>query len=257
MTFDSTSRVEMVFTVLALIGFVLAEIPAPAQQFEVVSIRQNTVDDINQRSVQSQPGGRIRFVGMPLSTFILPAYDVWSFQIIGGPSWIDSDGWDVIAQAEGVPGRLTREQLAPRLRAMLEDRFQLKTHRETRQLPGYSLAVDDRGPKLRPNTDGKVSNGNNRDTLNAKKVPTSWFAAFLSQKFRSPVVDETGLTGEYDFILHWDPESIWPSASDDPPDSKYPSIFAAVREQLGLRLTKHTVPTEVLVIDSVQRPSPN
>lgn len=247
----------MAFTVLALLAFALAELPASAQRFEVVSIRPNTVDDINQRFVQGQPGGRMRFVGMPLSTFIMTAYDVWSFQILGGPSWIDTDGWDVVAQAEGIQGRLTRQQLSPRLRAMLEDRFQLRTHREARQVAGYSLVVDDRGPKLRPNTDGRVSNRSNRDTLNAKKVPMTWFAAFLSQKFRSPVIDETRLNGEYDFILHWAPESISPSASDDPLDSKYPSIFTAVREQLGLRLIKQTVPTEMLVIDSVQRPSPN
>ncbi len=247
----------MVFTVLMLIGIALAELPASAQQFEVVSIRPNTVGDINQRSVQGQPGGRIRFVGMPLSTFIMPAYDVWSFQIIGGPSWIDTDGWDITAQAEGVRGRLTREQLSPRLRAMLEDRFQLKAHRETKQLPGYTLAVDDHGPKLQPNTDGKVSTGSNRDTLNAKKVNMQWFAAFLIQKLGGTVVDETGLKGEYDFTLHWSPESIQLAPSDDPFGSKYPSIFTAVREQLGLRLIKRTVPTELLVIDSVQRPSPN
>ena len=247
----------MVFIVLALVGIALAELPASAQQFEVVSIKPNTVDDINQRSAQGQPGGRMRFVGMPLSTLIMPAYDVWSFQIIGGPSWIDTDGWDITAQAEGVQGRLTREQLSPRLRAMLEDRFQLKTHRETKQLPGYSLAVDDHGPKLQPNTDGKVSTGSNRDTLNAKKVNMQWFAAFLIQKLGGTVVDETGLKGEYDFVLHWSPESTQLSPSDDPFGSNYPSIFIALREQLGLRLIKRTMPTQVLVIDSVQRPSPN
>ncbi len=247
----------MVFTVLVLIGVALAELPASAQRFEVVSIRPNTVEDISQRSAQGQLGGRMRFVGMPLSTFIMPAYDVWSFQIIGGPSWIDTDGWDITAQAEGVQGRLTREQLSPRLRAMLEDRFQLKTHRETKQLQGYGLSVDDRGPKLQPNTDGKVSTGSNRDTLNAKKVNMQWFASYLIQKLGGTVVDETGLKGEYDFILHWSPESTQLASPDDPFGSKYPSIFTAVREQLGLRLIKRTVPTEVLVIDSVQRPSPN
>jgi uncharacterized protein (TIGR03435 family) len=247
----------MVFRALVLIGIALAELPASAQQFEVVSIRPITVEDINQRSVQGQPGGRMRFVGMPLSTFIMPAYDVWSFQIVGGPSWIETDGWDITAQAEGIQGRLTREQLSPRLRAMLEDRFQLKTHRETKQLPGYSLAADDHGPKLQPNTDGKVSTGSSKDTLNAKKVNMQWFAAFLIQKLGVTVVDETGLKGEYDFILHWSPESTQLASPDDPFGSKYPSIFTAVREQLGLRLIKRTVPTELLVIDSVQRPSPN
>lgn len=244
-------------TLLLLGGLALTELAASAQQFEVVSIHPHTVDDINQRSVQVQPGGRIRFVGMPLSTFIMPAYDVWSFQIIGGPSWIDTDGWDITAQAEGIQGRLTREQLSPRLRAMLEDRFQLKIHSETRQLPGYSLTVDDHGPKLQPNTDGKVSNGNNRDTLNAKKETMQWFAAFLIQTLGGTVVDETGLKGEYDFVLHWSPESTQLAPSDDSSGSKYPSMFTAVREQLGLRLVKRTVPTELLVIDRVQRPSPN
>jgi uncharacterized protein (TIGR03435 family) len=84
-----------------------------------------------------------------------------------------------------------------------------------------------------------------------------WFATFLTQKVRGTVVDETGLKGEYDFILHWSPESTLLSTSDDPFGSKYPSIFTAVREQLGLRLIKRTMPTKVLVIDSVQRPSPN
>jgi len=245
----------MVPVVLALIGIALAELPASAQQFEVVSIRPNTVDDINQRSNRGQPGGRILFVGMPLSNVITVAYEAWDFQISGGPDWIRTDGWDITAQAENIKGNIPMQQLRPMLRAMLEDRFQLRTHRETKQLLGYSLVVDDHGPKLQPNTDGKVSNGSNRDTLNAKKVPMQWFAAFLTQKLRGTVVDETGLKDEYDFILHWSPESISLSPSDDP--SGYPSIFTAVREQLGLRLINRTLPTEVLVIDSVQRPSPN
>src|SRR6185295_6361215 len=118
-----------------------------------------------QRSMQSLPGGRIRFVGVPLSFIMMPAYQVWDSQISGGPGWIRTEPWDIVAEAEGVTGRLPIEQQRPMLRSLMEDRFQLKAHKETKLMPGYALVVDKNGPKFQRSTDENLSIQNGKGSL--------------------------------------------------------------------------------------------
>jgi uncharacterized protein (TIGR03435 family) len=252
--------------ILALVGTSFACSALSAQQFDVVSVKPSSLSNPTQRSAQIQPGGRIRFIGMPLSMIIMPAYQVWDFQISGGPAWLRTEPWDIVAAAEGVHGILTIDQLRPLLRSLLEDRFQLKVHRETKLLPGYALVVDKRGSKLQPNTGGKSSIKNGKGLLVAKKEGMVWFIGWLSQALGRTVIDKTGLRGEFDFSLEWTPgptENLTivqpPATSADAalPDSAGPSLFTALQEQLGLRLDSQRTSTDVIVIDSAQRPSSN
>jgi hypothetical protein len=135
-------------SVLALAGMSFAY-AVYGQAFDVVSVRPSSVQDFSGRSVQNLSGG-IRFIGMPLSTIIMPAYQVWDFQI-SGPDWIRTEPWDIVAKTEAVQGFLKIDQMRPMLRALLEDRFRLKVHREKKLMSGYALVVDKRGPKLQAN----------------------------------------------------------------------------------------------------------
>jgi uncharacterized protein (TIGR03435 family) len=145
------------------------------------------------------------------------------------------------------------------LRALLEDRFQLKIHREKKLMPGYALVVDKRGPKLQPNNGANRLIQDGRGSLVAKKEGMFWLAGCLSQMLGRVVTDETGLSGEFDFSLKWSPgpgeNSTTFQTPTTPSDSDGPSIFTALKEQLGLRLDSRKAPTEVIVVDSVQRPS--
>jgi uncharacterized protein (TIGR03435 family) len=147
------------------------------------------------------------------------------------------------------------------LRALMEDRFQLKVHKETKLLPGYALVVDKRGPKLHRSTDAKPLTQSGKGSLIVKNVGMMWLVGSLSQKLGCVVTDNTGLTGEFDFSLKWTPDPGENSGVAVTPtsllDSDGPSIFTALTEQLGLRLVSQRVPADVIVIDSVQQPSPN
>jgi len=138
----------------------------------------------------------------------------------------------------------------PALRALLADHFKFKFHYEQKQFDVYDLVVAKNGPKLTPNTDGTGPGG----TSSAGKYTAHGLsmAAFVN---RFPggvgriVIDKTGLTGTYDIDLTWDPSLV--------PDATGPSIFTAVEEQLGLRLQPSKAPLNVLVIDSIEKPTEN
>jgi uncharacterized protein (TIGR03435 family) len=152
------------------------------------------------------------------------------------------------------------------LKPLLEDRFRLQVHRETKVSQTYELVVAKNGSKVKQATPGDTyPNGfkgldgvprpgtfflnlGQQDQLTFQALPMAKLAAILSNQLESHVADKTGLTGDYDFVLHW--------ASEDHPDAG-PSIFTAVQEQLGLRLKSAKLPVECLVIDHVERPSPN
>jgi uncharacterized protein (TIGR03435 family) len=211
--------------------------------------------------MQNLPGGRIRFIGMPLSMIIMPAYQVWDFQISGAPDWVRTEPWDIVAEAEGIQGFLTIDQLRPMLRSVLEERFHLKVHRETKRMTGYALVVDKHGPKLQPNTGAKLSVQNRRGSLMVKKEGMAWFNGWLSQTLGRSVIDKTGLSGEFDFSLEWAPgpaeNSTTTQTQTASSDNNGSSLFTALKEQLGLALDSQRVPADVIVIDSVQQPSPN
>jgi uncharacterized protein (TIGR03435 family) len=241
----------------------LAQSPAP-KAFDVVSVKPSAPDEHNGLMMQTQPRG-IRLAGVPLRMVMMLAYDVKAFQISGGPDWIRTERWDVLAEAEG-DGRLPMEEKRPMIQALMADRFALKVHKGTKEMPVYVLAVEKKGSKLAAptGTDQRIGNGNG--SLRAKKTGMDWFAGWLSRKLGRMVLDQTDLKGEYDFALEWAPEPGEgnPEYTGMPPGTPVPyinkdgpSIFTALQEQLGLRLVSQKGPVEVIVVDSVERPSAN
>jgi uncharacterized protein (TIGR03435 family) len=147
---------------------------------------------------------------------------------------------------------------------LLADRFKLRFHRETKELPAFVLSVDKSGSKLKLNSSPEPFeipiNFAGRGSVTGQRVPMTYFAWFLSQQLGRPVVDRTGLDQHYDFTLQWTPEPPLSGSSEarEPlPASDGPTIFTALREQLGLKLQSEKAPVEIFVIDSAERPAAN
>ncbi|MGH9241933.1 MAG: M56 family metallopeptidase [Vicinamibacterales bacterium] len=247
----------------------------PRQSFEVASVKPNKSGETS-NFLQRRPGGNFAVGNMTLRGLIMFAYGIQGFQLVGAPDWVATERFDITARAAAdIPptpmGQLSPEALM--LRSLLEDRFRLSAHRETRDLPIYALVLaraDGRlGPRLRQTTSdyckklfeaaGKAGNTPvppggpvcgmrplGSDELAAGALPMNEFARFLNVESGRTVVDRTGLTGLWDFDLKWSR----PNAPNPDPDR--PSIFTALQEQLGLRLDATTGPVEVLVIDRVE-----
>jgi uncharacterized protein (TIGR03435 family) len=144
------------------------------------------------------------------------------------------------------------------LQALFTERFNLVAHRETRELPIYVLTVDKGGPKLAPTADpANNSTSTGRGSLKGKAMKTAAFAKELSNSLGQSVVDRTGLTGEYDITLQWDPEPVSGTAPETAKLSEHPDLFTGIRQQLGLKLEARKGPVEVLVVDQAERPSAN
>ena len=247
---------------------------APSPQFDVASIKPNN-SGANPSSVRVAPGGRLTAFNASLRSFITQAYQIPDFELSGGPAWMNSDRYDIEARG---PATATPEQIMQMLQALLADRFQLKIHRETRELPVYALLIGKNGSKLEPSRggdcwdptagippptpDARPCGGfrNAPNEMSGVKVPMYRFVLNLSRFLGRTVIDKTGLGGAYDITLKWTPDesqAFLAPAGQPPSDSSGPSIFTAVQEQLGLRLESQKGPVEVLVIDHVEKPSEN
>jgi len=255
-----------------------AQPAAPRPVFEVASIKPHTSDD-RRFMISPSTGGRFNASGAPLKMLVSIAYKVQDYQISGGPSWIDSDRWDIVAKTEDG----SNSKWIECLQALLEDRYKLTIRRETREMPIYALVVAKAGPKLRvsegdcpprppgpppPPAPGKLPTppcGNmfgGPNHISGMKVPLSEVAPFLSRILGRVVVDKTGLTAKYDIELDWAPDQNFAGLGPGdpgqaPPDNSGPSIYSALQEQLGLRLESQKGPVEVLIIDHVEKPSEN
>jgi len=243
----------------------LAQTPAA---FEVASIKPNAAND-HRTMIRMAPGGRFVATGVTLRQLISQGYNVRDFQITGGPGWIGSDRYDINAKAPEGTANLTPEQLRPMIRALVEERFQLKSRRETEEMAAYSLVQAKDGHKLKPNPrtgEGRPMVRMGRGQLTATQAPVSMFAMQLGQQLGRSITDKTGLAGEFDFNLEWTPEpGQGPSfgGPTPPPDAIPPSggsgptIFTALQEQLGLKLESDKGPVEIIVIESASKPTEN
>jgi uncharacterized protein (TIGR03435 family) len=209
--------------------------------------------------VQMLPGGRFAALRVTVAQLLESAYGVKSYQISGGPAWLRSDWYEIQATA-GIPAG--EEQMKLMVQALLADRFQLKLHRETREVPVYALIAAKNGPKLPAAKDSTQCGGNGcfqvgNGYFTASGGTMAFTAEVLTRLLDRPALDKTGLTGHYDFKLTYDQSSTQPpivGMQMTPTDG--PSIFAAV-EDLGLKLNPEKDPIEILVIDSVERPNAN
>jgi uncharacterized protein (TIGR03435 family) len=227
---------------------------AAAQEFDAASVKPSP-RDFGWQGIDTSPG-RIQAESVTLLRCIRDAYDMGPHQVIGGPDWINTDRWEIVARADRPVD--DDDVLMRMLRTLLADRFKLAMHRETRSLPAYLLEVDRKGPRMQQaesgDSDTEMHGGRNGPaTLEAKKTDMNNLAEILGWRLDRPVVNRTGLQGGFNFTLHWAPDNL--RDPDDGDDDV--SIFTAVGEQLGLHLRSARAPVEVLVIDHAERPSPN
>ena len=236
----------------------LAQVQKPAE-FEVASVRLNTAND-RIVSINVGPGGKFTARGYTLVLLIQRAYAVMDWNVTGGPSWIRDDRFNVVAKAN-VPGDLTEAQLRPLLAQLLADRFKLKLHRASNQAPGYSLEVAKGGPKIKPASDAEEHRDTFRLTntgMSGQGISMRDFARFFGGKLGLVVVDETGLTGLYDFKVNWEVNTDRLDADLPGADSREPlreAAFEALPPQLGLKAVPRKVTVEMLVIDHVEKPA--
>lgn len=217
--------------------------------FEVASIRP-AKPGTNPRLFAAE-NGTLRAASYSLKSLVQMAWNVRDFQVVGGPAWVSSDGFDIAAKGDS---SATDAQLRLMIQALLVDRFRLKLHPGTRELPVYALVVGKDGHKLRPNNEAPPPSVNSGPGLiAARKISILNLARLLAPRLDRPVIDRTNLTGRFDFKLEWAPEQ----SGNAPADISAPSLFTALQEQLGLKLEAQRAPVEVVVIESAERPSEN
>ena len=215
-------------------------------KFEVASIHPHTGPDDGGLSAQH---GTFRSIRTNLEFLILGAYELQEFQISGGPGWMTTDWYDVVAKADNDAGG---RELMLMLRPLLADRFKLTFHRETREQPVYELVVAKGGLKMTKSADDAVNtmsfSSGAVSAMSAKAMPISILVHFLSSAVRHPVVDKTGLEGNFDIKLQWTDSNL---------SGDIPTIFTALPEQLGLRLESRKGPVQMLIVDHAERPTEN
>jgi uncharacterized protein (TIGR03435 family) len=209
--------------------------------------------------IVTQPG-RLTIRNAFLREIIAGAYGLEDYQVSGGPAWIASDRFDVEGKAEGVE---QRSKLLSMLQTLVVERFNLATHRETKKTPAYVLVLDKNDPKfrsLKPDETGcypLCSGPLPTNSMRFKDVTS--LAKFLTRQGSSPVVDKTGLQGNFDIGLDMGKIMMIAAQNGTPPTNT--AIFEAAAEvipgELGLKLQAMTIPLEMIVVDKVQRPSPN
>jgi uncharacterized protein (TIGR03435 family) len=252
--------------------------PRPA--FEAAAIKLNKSCAIGGRSGGMTFPGRITLECAELRDLILTAYEIYGdhanpasfrMQVLGGPAWIDSERYDFTLKAEG--NTAVAQMYGPMLRALLEDRFRLRLHREAREAPVFLLTVAKGGAKLQAAKEG----GCLSECGSAKVDPHGKFDMFgatmadlstqLGMRLDRDVIDKTGLRGKFDVHLEVSPgelaarhvagSSVSSAGSPSAADLTGPSIFTALEQQLGLKLEPAKGQATVLVIDDIERPSAN
>jgi uncharacterized protein (TIGR03435 family) len=235
-------------------GVVCAQSGVPLR-FEVASVKPST-DQSSGSSGGKSGHGRLTLTNATLKRCIMGAYGLGPNLIAGGPDWLDSDRFEIVAKSEQSDGD---EVLMKMLQTLLAERFKLAVHRETRTIRAYVLEVAKNGPKLDKAKDDNAITRNGRGLIDAKAISMIRFAEVLSRQMDLPVVNQTGLEGAFDLKLEWDSESEKKVKlpADIPSVESGPSLFTAIQQQLGLRLSTLKTPVEVLVIDHAEKPSEN
>jgi uncharacterized protein (TIGR03435 family) len=231
--------------------------------FEVASVKPS--DPNTRGQFQYLPSGNAIIRGVNVRLLIQQSYDVRDFQISGGPGWIGSDRFDITAKADDSDGADSNpDAMRVRLQGLLKDRFQLRLHVETREMARYELGVAKEGSKLKENApairDGRMAWGTG--FLKGQQVDIRFMTVWLARLIQQPVGDQTGLKSTYDFELRWSPDSnpgrrTVEAEPESVASDSGPSIFTAIQEQLGLKLEPRKGPVDILVVDHVERPTPD
>jgi uncharacterized protein (TIGR03435 family) len=237
---------------LSLAAALAARAQAPA--FEVASIKPNRSMMEGGSSIRFS-NGLIQMEDVSLKKAVLNAWGIPDDReyMLEGPAWLANEHFDINAR---FPADTPVPRVRQMLQSLLEERFKLALHRETRQVPIYSLTVAKNGPRIHAVTDGQSRTSGAPGRLEAARTTMQKLADLLARMAGTPVVDATGLKGAYDFELEWSPDESLRMPAADPSGSGGnggPSIFTALEEQLGLKLAAGKGPVEILVVDHIER----
>ncbi len=249
-------------------------ITTPAPVFDVAAIRQNLSDHTARSHIISSPyDGHFTAINVSLKLLLQFAFEMPESRMLDAPAWTVSTKFDIEAKADsavddqlrGLSSDVGKAQKRHMLQALLADRFQLKAHKETRELPVYALVVAKSGPKfLESKANGTtIDAGHGKIGVQGGDNTVALLAEQLANRLGRPVIDKTGIQGRYDLALQWAPDEAAaprlnaPEGLSPAPDSSGPSIFTAIQEQLGLKLESQKGPVQVLVIDRIEMPSEN
>ncbi|HVW12067.1 MAG TPA: TIGR03435 family protein [Bryobacteraceae bacterium] len=265
----------LTFAAIAALSF--AQSPV-RPEFEAAVIKLNNSCAAGGRGGGRTTPGRVALECAELRDLILTAYEIYGgsarpdsfrMQVLGGPPWIDSDRYDFELKAEGNPP--AAQMYGPMLRSLLEERFHLKVHRETREAPVYLLTEAKGGAKLKRSAEGGCVTAKSNQPPGQAQLAVCGsvgdLAAQLGLRLDRNVIDRTGFTGIFDIHLEISQSelrlrqvaggSLTQGDSPANADLSGPSIFTAVEQQLGLKLEPGKGPVSVLVIDQIERPSAN
>lgn len=232
--------------------------------FDVASIKPNRTGSGSTNMRTSH--GRLTASNVTVRMLIRSAFHVKDSQISGGPGWLDTERYDIVARTERA--EISDDNLWFSLQPLLAERFGLQYHREIKQLPVYLLVIGKGGPGLRNHSGDdqptmRFTAGSGKAKLEATKTSMRRFADSLGGYIDRPVLDNTQLRGDYDFKLEWaqdHPGENSPSMLDSLREEvglTGPSVFMAVQEQLGLKLQPTKGPVEILVVDGAEKVSAN
>lgn len=228
-------------------------------EFEVATIKPTGPDQQGYTGFHQGPGRHISCNDQNVFSIIMFAYGVASKQIVGAPDWVGTEPYDIDGVAD-VPGQPNLNQMTGMFQKVMADRFHLILHHEKRVLSAYALTITKTGPKLAKSLgdpNGVPDETGEGDGLGVTMRYTNVSMQDFSTNMQAmgdgrPVVDQTGLTGRFDFTLRWNREQ---TSSIDP--NAAPGLFTAMQEQLGLKLEPVKTPVDVIVIDHIERPSAN
>ena len=223
--------------------------------FDVATIKRSDPD--SHRQGIGYHGRQVDATGQTLKSLMMFAYGVHGKQIVGEPTWAESDKYDIAGVAD-VAGEPSLKQMQEMYQKLFADRFGLQVQHEQREMTYYALEVAKGGAKIAKAKDGddaspdQTGEGHGYMEMRYTANLMSDFALGMNYFTDRPVVDETGLTGRYDFTLKWMPDT-----KPDPEGSQVPGLFTALQEQLGLKLELKKGPVDVLAVQNIQRPSQN
>ena len=228
--------------------------PARSLQFEVATIKPSDPKVTGSAYLPGPPGGQFRFISMPLKQWVEIGLSVPEYSL-KAPPWLDTARFDLDARLPNE--RLSKNSIAEMMKALLIERFGLKWHEDSQIVSGYELLADKKVLIEPAQEKDRGGWGSGPMSISGKNVSMSGFADALASVFGKPVVDATHLSGGYDLKLSFRPiddstETRAKEYGGKDLDS-LPSIFTAIREQLGLRLQTAKVPSKVIVIDSINR----
>jgi len=242
------SRLHLIGIAVLASAAVFAQTPDTRPSFVVASIKPNTTGSVSSSSHGAK--GQIVMDNQSLHRLVERAYNVKAFQVIG-PDWMDSLRFDVAAK---YPPDATDEDKTAMLRTLLEDRFKLVVHRESKEKQGYALVVAKGGFKLKPvepGPGGTDTNGNGRVvTVTATRHSMAQVADYVSRRLSETVVDRTDIAGVYDYKFRY---TIDDQNVDGVEATGVPTLPAALLDNLGLRLQAQKIPVEFIVVDRVER----